>query len=524
MKITDTQAANQEIIIIARGAGIVFVGSIVGSGLKYLLHIILARNLGAELFGLFFLGLTIFKITEMITELGLPHGIIRYVSIFHGVKDIRRVKGIIVPSIKIALVAGTVLGTIIFFLSKTISVHFFHKPDLAIVLKFFAIILPFSTMTTMMVFSTQGFKIMKYKIFTRELLEPLLKIILITIIFLLGWGLLGVLFVYLFVFVLVSVVAFLFLKKTFPAIVERNIESIYETKKLFNFSWPLFFVYFAGLLILYTDTLMIGYFKTSQDVGIYSVAHRTAFLVGIAIASFNSIFAPIISDLYSRREHRELEKLFKIVTKWIFSFSFPIFLLIVFFAKPILDIFGEEFTPGVKCLIILCIGWLIHSGVGSVGIMISMIGRPKLNLLNVSSILFLNIILNLILIPEYGIVGAALATTLSISLIRIITLLEVYFILRIHPYQTDILKPIVAGGIAFLFLLYTKNSISRMSDNLFSLAIGSFASLVIYAISLYLLGIGEEDKIVLKKIREKMQLRNSLKKKARNNYNEDPKH
>jgi O-antigen/teichoic acid export membrane protein len=280
-----------------------------------------------------------------------------------------------------------------------------------------------------------------------------------------------------------------------------------------NFSWPLFFVYFSGFLILYTDTLMIGYFKTSQDVGIYSVAHRTALLIGIAIASFNSIFAPIISDLYNRHKQRELEKLFKIVTKWIFSFSLPVFLIIVFFAKSILGIFGQEFTPGTKCLIILCIGWIIHSAVGSVGIMISMIGRPKINLLNVSSVLILNIILNLILIPEYGIVGAALATTLSISIIRIISLFEVYLILRIHPYQADILKPMAAGGIALFFLIFMKKNISWMNDGLSAIGIGSFILLAIYAIGLYLLGIGEEDKMVLNNIKKRLQLINGLKNK-----------
>jgi O-antigen/teichoic acid export membrane protein len=498
MKTQDTPASSQEIMIIARGAGIVFVGSILGAGLKYLIQIILARNLGAEVFGLFFLGLTIFKVTEMIAELGLPHGIIRYVSIFHGKKDMARIKGIIVFSIKATFAAGAALGLILFFFSKTISVHIFHKPDLAVVLKFFAVMLPLSAMTTMMVFSTQAFKIMKYKIFVREFLEPAMKIILIAFVFLLGWGLLGVLSVHLFVFVFVSFIAFLFLKKTFPGIIRRTVEPIYENRELLNFSWPLFFVYFAGFLILYTDTLMIGYFKTSQDVGVYSVAHRTAFLVGTAIAAFNSIFAPIISDLYSRRKNHELEKLFKIVTKWIFSFSLPIFLLIVFFSEPILGIFGQEFVPGVNCLVILCAGWLIHSAVGSVGIMISMIGRPKINLFNTSSTLILNITLNLILIPEYGITGAALATALSISLIRIISLLEVYAILKIHPYQKDIFKPMAAGGLGFLSLIAAKYFILNMNAT-------SIIFLVTYAVALYLLGIGEEDKLVLKSIKKKLR-------------------
>lgn len=503
MKTENTLVLSQEIGTIAKGAGIAFLGIVTGSGLRYVFQIVIAKNLGVELFGLFFLGFAIFKVLSIISELGLPNGIIRYVSIYRGVNDTERTKGIIVLSLKSALVAGATVGIILFVLSGVFSIHFLDKRELVSVLKFFAVILPFSTVTTILVFSTQGFKIIKYKMYVREFLEPLFRIIFVVFVFSLGMKLQGVLSAYLCVAVLSIIIAYYYLKKIFPEIADKNVPSIYETKRLFGFSWPLLFVNFIGNLLLWTDTLMLGLFMAPAEIGIYGVAQRTALLCCVFVTSFNSIFAPIIADLYSRKNMNDLEKLYKTVTKWIFSITLPLSLLIIFFAEPILTLFGSDFVAGTKCLILLSIGWLIHSSTGPVGQVISMTGRSKLNLLNATGVLVLNIVLNLILIPKYGILGAAAATALSLNLANIIAVLEVYFILRMHPYRLDFIKPLIAGGLSsIVLLLYKMYTISTHHELLIYIRI--FAFLAVYGIVLILFKIEKEDKLVLDKIRTKL--------------------
>ncbi|MCZ2845869.1 MAG: flippase, partial [Candidatus Bathyarchaeota archaeon] len=493
----------EEIVTIAKGAGIVFIGTTIGSGLRYIFQIIIARNLGAELFGAFFLGFAVFKVTGMIAELGLPNGIVRYVAIFHGARDERRVKGIIASVVTAAIFSGIVVASLVILLSKTIAFNLLHKMELTNVLRFFALAIPFTTLTTMLVFSTQGFKIMKYRVFVREIFEPSLRLIMVIILFIFGWKLYGVIFAYLIPGIFGTLLAFYYLKKIFPQITRGEVLPIYETKKLLDFSWPLLLVQFFGLTILWTDTLMLGFFKTFKDVGIYSAAQRTALLGSIIMISFNSIFAPVISDLYNRRELNKLNNLFKTVAKWIFTFSFPIFLLMIFFAKSILNIFGSEFIPGATCLIILSIGWLIHSSTGSVGQMITMTGRPKLNLMNVTGVLISNIILNLLLIPKYGILGAAIATAISLGLINMITILEGSLILKMYPYRIDFFKPLIAGCVSLVALFFYTKHILQNHIN-FQLFIGVLIFLVLYSITLVLLGVREEDKIVLEKIKTKL--------------------
>jgi O-antigen/teichoic acid export membrane protein len=506
MKRGDTKAVSQEIITIAKGAGIVFSGSIIGAILKYSFQIIVARKLGPNLFGLFFLGFSVFKIAGMIAEFGLPNGIIRYVAIFCGEKNRSRIKGIIISAAKFALITSSIISLLLILLSKAIATYLFHNIELTKVLRLFAVAIPFTTITSVLISATQGFKIMKYKVIIKEVFEPLVRIALLVIIFLIGLKLYGVLFAYLIPLVTGTFYSFHCLKKVFPPVIKKELRSTNEMKRLLSFSWPLLFVQFFALLLLWADTIMLGYFKTAQDVGVYGAAQRTVLIGSVIIVSLNSIFSPIISDLYNKREIHKLNYYFKTVARWTFTFSFPIFLFMVIFSKSILNTFGSNFIPGAPCLIILSIGWFIHSSTGSVGQIITMTGRPLLNFINGAGVLGLNLILNLLLIPKYGIIGAAIATSFSIALVNIVSVIEVKFFLNIHPYQLDFFKPLIAGTISFaVSFLYHRYVYQNPTQILFFT--GMLIFFISYFILLCLLGIGTDEKILMEKIKEKIFLR-----------------
>lgn len=503
LKENRSQTSGPGILIIARGAGIGFLGIVVGSGLRYIFQIIVARNLGAPLFGVFFLGLAVFKIFGMIGELGLTQGLIRYVALYRGEGDERRVKGVIILSLKIAITASIVIAVLLIIFSKTIAEDLFHNIELTNILRLFALALPFATLTTMLIFTTQGFKIMRYKVLVREILEPFLRIVIVIILIMVGLSLYGAAVAYLIPVIAGAIFSFYCLKKVFPQITDKSLKPSYETKKLLNFSWPLLLVQFFGVSMLWMDTIILGFFKSSQEVGIFSAAQRTALLVSIVKISFDGIFAPVISDIYNRGEIRKLSQYFQTVTKWIFTFSFPLFLLVVFFADSILSLFGPEFTQGASSLFILSLAWIIYAAVGSVGQIIVMTGRQKLHLINIVCVLSVNLILNLFLIPKYGITGAALATFAAISLMGVIELVQVYLFLKIQPYRMDFFKPLSAGALSLL-ILFAIFRLLGSPPGLVMIILGSLMFLIIYILVLFVFGLQEEDKLVLKKVKEKI--------------------
>jgi O-antigen/teichoic acid export membrane protein len=302
--------------------------------------------------------------------------------------------------------------------------------------------------------------------------------------------------------------AFLFMREVTPYITRSTPSPIFETKKILSFSWPLFFVGFLDLINNYINTLMLGYFKTSTDVGIYGAAWRTAFLIPIILESFNSIFAPIISDLYNRKEKKKLEDLFKIVARWIFTVSLPVTILMIFFSREILSLWGTEYTLGATSLIIISLAQLINCTTGSVGFMLMMTGHTKINLVNNFIGLLSTIALNLLLIPKYGVLGAALSLAAVIAIINITRLVEVYVLFKIHPYRIQFYKPILSAGIAFLLLFMGSKFFQGTPHVLLAIISGSLLFLGVYILALYLSGLDEEDKIILKKFKERVMMGN----------------
>ncbi len=494
---------SREVTTLARGAGIVFAGTLFGLLLKYIFQLIVARHLGVGLFGTFFLGVTIFSVLERLSGLGLPNGILRFVSVFRGQGDQERIKGTILSGLRFVAVAGFALLCLVVLLSTFLSNQVFHDANLIWVLRILAVGSLFSGLTEILVYTTQAFQLMQYKVWVRFVFEPLSRIFLVWLGFWLGWRLFGATLAFAVVSVFGTVVAFQFMLKVFPLFKEKKVLPRFETRAILRFSWPLFFVGFLNLTIAYAPALILGYFRTSEEVGIFGSAFRTAVLMSVIMESFNAIFSPIIADLSERKALKKLEELFKVVTKWIFTISFPVFLSMVLFPKMILNLWGEDFISGATCLIFISCGQLINCGVGSSGYMLMMTGHTRIILINALFFTVASLGLSVYLIPEYGILGAALSYAIPLGFINLIRLVEVYIILGIHPYRWDFFKPLTAGAGAAAAGWVMKVFV-RIDPFVFSLLIGVLVVASIYISILVFLKIPREDLWVMEKIKMKL--------------------
>lgn len=503
MKENHVQALDRETLTIARGAGVVFVGTLLGSVLRYLFQIAIARMLGAQSFGIFSLGFTIFRWISIIAEIGLLSGVVRYVALFRAGGDTARVKGTILLALRLVFLSSSGLGLLLFLLAGPVAQGIFHEPELAGALRWFALAIPFTTPATVMLYSIQGFKIMEHTIVVKEILSPLGRLLLLVLLFLLGEQLYGAVATYTFVAILATVLAYYFLTRTFPPLSDRALRPIYESKEILTFSYPILFSQVLTFANLWMDSTFLGYFRTSQQVGIYSAAQRTAFLSSLIMLSFNAIFAPVISGLCAEERFDELGYHFRSITKWMFTINLPICLAMLLFAEPLMGIFGSQFASGATSLRILSLGWLIMSATGPTNRTIAMSGRSKLNLANILVAFALHVALNLFLIPRHGIVGAAWATTISTGLGSVVTCLEVNLLLRIFPYRLDFLKPLLAGLVSVAAVLLLGRYALPSRSLVASIALAALFAPAYLGI-LLLLGLDQEDRIVLGRLRDKL--------------------
>jgi O-antigen/teichoic acid export membrane protein len=339
-------------------------------------------------------------------------------------------------------------------------------------------------------------------VLVQQVLIPSSRLICVVLAIALGYQLIGVAWSYVMAEVLGIMYSGYFLFKGFPEIRQKS-PSIYEVRKITFFSLPLLFSGMFNRIVARADILIMGHYLSATMVGIYGIARRFLPLIMMPLGAFNSIFAPIISDLFVRKKKEDLEDQFKTIAKWVFMTSLPIFTLLTFFSKQILSIFGPGFVAGSLAMMILCIGQMVNAATGSVGFMLMMTGRPFANSLNSGLLCVTNILLNIYLIPRYGIVGAACASAFSITAIQLLRLAEVWYFLRMHPYRWDFLKPVFSG--LFAVILATMISHSGMSTaQIFSLPILVTLFLLSYVGFLWLLKLSPEDHLVLNGLRRKL--------------------
>lgn len=182
-----------------------------------------------------------------------------------------------------------------------------------------------------------------------------------------------------------------------------------------GFRHALPFALLAGLGIVntQTDVLMLGFLGRPEDVGFYRIASRVASLVAFAMTAVGGTLAPRIAALHAVGKRAEMQILSTKATLATSLFALPMALALVFGGSWVLLLFGEEFQKGATALAILSVGQLINATMGMAVLLLTMTGHHALVARTLAVSAFLNIALNALLIPPFGVSGAALATTIT---------------------------------------------------------------------------------------------------------------
>jgi O-antigen/teichoic acid export membrane protein len=488
---------------VAKGAGIAFNGSIIGGVLLYISLLVVARLLGAELLGIYVLGYTIFSFSALLARIGLDSGALRYISIYNEARDKNRIKGILVQCFLVSFLAGLGIGIVSYFGSEWIATTIFKIEELDKVIRIFSFGIPFMAVMVVAATATRGFQKMQYFVYIINIFQPLTKLCLIFIFYWAGLELYGVVWATVISAVLGLLFATIFyIKRVFPELIS-NIRPLFETKKLLEFSIPMFFIALVGFFFVGTDVLLLGYFHSPSEVGIYRAASQISLLLMMVLSALSSIFTPIVAELYNKKEMDKLNSIFKIVTRWGFYICLPIFLIMIFLSKEILSLFGSQFIGAWYAFIILAFAYFIHVSLGDVGWVLAMCGRQKLWFYIIITAAALNIGANFLLIPKFGITGAAVATGISMVGLHLVGLVAVRYLLKLFPFDNRHLKGLAAGIVTCIFALVLKTLDINQHPIIFPLFF-SFSIVGCYILMLFVFQLNEEDKTIIKIIRKKV--------------------
>ncbi|MHB8160088.1 MAG: flippase [Thermoleophilia bacterium] len=494
---------------VARGAIINLSGLLSRMAFLYVYTFILARVLPVDDLGSYFLMVTIINLLGLAAMVGLDLGVVRFVSLFAGEQKFGLARQVVWYGLMFGLPAGAAFTTLIFLAAPAVSERLFaSSPGSVTALRVFALSIPFLVATRIYNATTQGMHRMQYQVYSRDIGEQVFKIALSVAALALGAGLLGVVWANVAALALATGISMYFALMVLPKPVpgQRAAEAAGLAENpawtILRYSYPLAL---AGILValwLQVDTLLLGYFGTTTDVGYYGVAIKLAIFGSKIITAFGTVFTPIIADLWNRQRTGELLVLYRITTRWIFILTLPVFLVMAIFADSIMSIFGAGFTAGSVALVLLATGQMFNAATGAAGLMVLMSGRSRLELLNVATTLAIDVALCVVLIPTYGLVGAAIANLVSLAVVNIMRVIEVWYFMRMIAYDRSYLKPLLAG-VAGAMVAALLGHLVIGTGSLVRVGVLAGMLLAIYVAGIVIMGLDENDRMVLNLFRSR---------------------
>ena len=399
---------------LVKGSGIAFTLRIVGIIAGYIFTLLVTRTLGAEAWGIFSLSLVVLQIASVIGRLGMDTTLLRFTAEYTAKRQEDTLKEIY-RKILILVIPSSILITIfIYLLSPILAGRIFHKPYLYTYFKAMALaIVPF----ILLWIHTEGLrgmsKIKEYMLLQQVGIFFFSSFLLFFLSYFYRNKLLPILVFNISVYLL-ALISFLRFTQyiLFQTPNATNSENFSYTQ-LLRYSIPLLLTNMLTFIMSWTDILMIGMFLNEKLVGIYSVSLRISYVISFILFAVNSITVPKIAKAYTQGNIELFKKLSQWTSQMGLLFGLPIFIILISFSSILLKMFGEEFILGQKAFIVLCVGQLINTIVGSVGYILSMSDNQNVMSFIILCSFLINVILNYTLIPTYGICGAAVATMVS---------------------------------------------------------------------------------------------------------------
>lgn len=493
---------NEELTNVVKQSGIVFVGKIISLTFGLLFNFVAARFLGAEVYGKFMYIFAFIGFFPLLAMMGLQQGLVYFIPKFSENQEKNKRNSIVTFSILFVFLISFIISLLVFTNSDFIAENLLNKPELSNLIKFMSPLIIFIALIQLSKGAFQGIKRINYFVFNNDILIPVLKILVLLITILFGLKI----FSLVLAFYVATIIGAIYL---LTGIYKQGLTSriglgeLSRYKELFKFSLPLLLTGYLGLISQKTDIIMIGYYLSEDQVGIYNIAFKIGTLSSFILVAFNTMFAPTISSLYNKSDIGALANMYKVITKWVVAVNLIAFALILLFSEEIMRVFGSEFIMGSTALMFIAVGQVINAGVGSAGFILIMTGN-SLYVMYINFItVILNVTLNFFLIPIYGIGGAAFASLISVLLVNMLRLILVYKIHKIHPYDVSFLKLLMTFIISFVIVNLLDNWLSLIW--FYQLIVLSVIFILMFCLIYYYFGFTKEDNVILNSVIKKIK-------------------
>jgi len=491
------------LVHVAKQATGVMTYQFIGIALGFGSNLIFARILGAELLGIFVLAQTTLLVLSLAASFGVGPMLLRFVPVSLGRGDREGAAGITAVGIRVVLITS-VITMVVLFLGRNVLAHrIFNEPRLLDLIPIITIAILPAAYVKVFGFVLRATKQTYRETFCLEIVAKSAKLLVFFLLLSAGLKLTGLTWA-LTVSYAAAAAAMAFIIDRHARYLTRGPRTTsVPVRRVITFSATMTFVAFMNYSLSITDRTMLGILSTSRDVGVYNIAFLISNMLALVFMGFNNAFSPLISELHHSGRKDELNSLYSSLTRTVLIIVLPALIWMVGFGVDLLLFFGRDFHAGYLAMVVLGAGVLTRCAVGSVGMLLMLSGHQAHNAINIVVVTAANILLNLFLIPRYGVLGAAIATAISLALINVIGLIEVRLLIGIWPYRLSYLKLVAASVVTTACNLYLRSRLPEQGlVQIILLLIGTF---VVFLGVLALLRIEEDDRMLIGRVMDKVR-------------------
>lgn len=421
----------------------------------YLLRLSLARSISQADYGMFYAIFAFLGIFAIFKDVGLNRTLAKFLPEYLLRKNYKDLKATMIIVLLIQLAVSTIVTLLFFAFSNYLALHYFHDASAAFPFKIMAVVFWIYPFENIFRFSFQGFQNM-----TQYALVDFLKMLLILVFVLLLMGLVNnvmlPVYAYLIAQILIPIIfAIIFFRYVFPEFFRTKAKLTKAlARKVLLFGLPTMFGLVGTIIIAYTDTIVLTYFRPITEVALYQAGQPTAKLLLYVTEATAMVILPLSSELWASRQKQKLQEKLSIIQKYLFVVIIPAALVLFSFPGLVLGLlFGQQYTGGAIVLQFLAIGAIIYTvAYINTTVMIG-IGQPKMSTYIILTGALANLVLNLLMIPEWGLFGAVLATVISYFIILVLSVIKIRPFIRLDIHWSEWVKTIIAG-FAFLGLIF----------------------------------------------------------------------
>lgn len=453
----------------------------------YINRLLMSRMLGPEGYGLYGLTLPFQGIFQILSAGGLPPAISKYVAEYNAKDEKALTRQVIYTATKFMVLMAILLSIILLFSSDFIANEIFHKPLVVWPLRAVSLITPFSVIVGAMRGAFQGVYKNEYTVYNR-MAEQLATIVFAVVFVYCGLYAMGAVLGGAFGFIVSAITAVLLYKKYISPMFYSEDSLDLSLKEELELLWmlicfavPVAITALSEMAIYDVGTLVIGVFMLSTDVGFYNAADPISRIPLVISLSISTVLLPATAEAYVLKNQKLLQEYVVDCLRYCILTVIPMCVIISMFSMPIIQLlFGEVYTPGSGVLCILVIGMSFYSIYMISSSILQGTGNPKLPMYILLLGTVLNIVLNAIFVQMMGIVGAAIATTITTCILMIVIMLFVIKTTKISIPWKNILLVLICNLI-LMAVCYV------IPKTLIGLVIGIIIGSFLYIVSLIML-------------------------------------